>query len=1033
MTPPSAVHRGLPFAAALACLFAVAAPAQVVLPPGMGQMAGGQTVPTPAYDLALQALSEGNYSGGLEIAAREYQGGVKVGAQRWIDSIASAAVVGECRYELGGYREAIAAYEEALLLAANHADWLVSVQWPPQPLQPRPGRRVATWGRSQRNTRPALLPETISIRRGGADPQEVLQRGGVLAAPADYPIRPQEIFRALEIAIYRHAEILGELGRESPALDTVLKSLARRSAPPNHYSQSWIDVALGTAYWVQGKPDLALPLLNRGLIIGEGLDHPLTAWGLIVLGRIALDSDQAAAAAKLFEEATYAAADHGDARALEEAFRFAFTAHMMAGTRGVPPSIREGCDWARANLPVLRVNLLAMQAECLAAAGEVRPATAALKEIDGRALRGDPGRGRPGALAAFAAATVKHAAGDTAAANADLDRAIAIERARSPRLFQTTRLVELAVAGSSLVSDREADGLFTRLLADPTARDFAADPLGALAVISTPRANAFETWVEVAARRGNDAALEAAEATARDRWLSAQRLGGRPIAVQRLLGTDPQDLPPAEAGRRAALLARYPELAAVLDKLTQVRTALTAAVNAAAQQPLAADGKPALPGVAADWETYRTLAARLEQFVARIAAGRDFTPLDFPPQTAAAEIRRRLAPRQLMLSFHWTKAGLFGVLESRDRAAFWQVRQIAALPRALQELAKALCLFDPIAPVPTDRLLESGWRDAATQVERILFENSKVTLAEGIDELVIVPDGLLWYLPFELLPVASNQPGDAGAGQAKLLREVCRIRYAPTRSLGVMRFASRQPGGPVGIHAGRMFRGEKADDVAALLERMTAAVERSQPLALPLPGPPPALVAALFDDLAIFEELGSEGPVATRPLIPAATGSGGMTFADWLAPPLKRTRRILLPGLQTAMAGGLAKLPARSGEDVFIAATDLLAAGSQTAVVSRWRMGGKLAADLMAEFLRDVTGPAPDGESPAAAASWQRAVDVAMAEEPDPEREPRLKPVAKAVLSDATHPFLWAGYMLIDCGPGTHAAPPPAPAVQPAR
>jgi tetratricopeptide (TPR) repeat protein len=1017
-----------------ACLLAAAAHGQVVLPPGLGQVAGGQTVPTPAYDLALQALAEGNFSGGLEIAGREYQGGVKIGGQRWIDSIASAAAVGECRYELGGYREAIAAYEEGLLLATTHPDWLVAVQWPQQPLQPRAGRRVATWGRSQRGTRPAGLPETVSIRRGGADPQEVLQRGGVLAAPVDYPIRPHEIFRSLEIAIYRHAELLGELARQSPALDAATRALARRAAPPAHYSQSWIDVALGTAYWVQGKPDLALPLLNRGLVVGEGLDHPLTAWGLIVLGRIALDSDQAAAAAKLFEEATYAAADHGDARALEEAFRFAFTAHMVAGTRGVPPSIRGGCEWARGGLPVLHANLLAMQAECLAAAGDPRAAKAAVKEIDGRLLRGDPGRGRSGALAAYAAALAQHAAGDTAAADAELDRAIVIEQPRSPRLFQTTRLVELIVAGSSLFSDREADGLFARLLGDPTARDLAADPLAALAVMAAPRGDAFETWVQIAARRGEEAALEAAEATARDRWLAAQRLGGRPIAVQRLLGTDPQELPPGEAARRAALLARYPELAAVLDKLAQVRTTLTAAVNAAAAgQPAAAEGRPALPGAEADWEAYRTLAKRLGQFVARIAAGRDFTPLDFPPRTAAAEIRGRLPPRHLLLSFHWTKAGLFGVLESRERAAFWQVRQIAALPRALQELAKSLCLFDPIAPVPTDRLLADEWRGAAAQVERILFENSKITLAEGIDELVIVPDGLLWYLPFELLPVASNRPGDPAAGEARLLREVCRVRYAPIRSLAVLPFAAGRSAGPIGVHAGRMFRGDKADEVAALRARMTDAVERCQPLPVAAAGPPPALVAALFSELAICEELGGEGPIASRPLLQATAGSGGMTFADWLAPPLKRTRLILLPGLQTAMAGGLAKLPARPGEDLFVAATDLLAAGSETAVVSRWRMGGKVAADLMTEFLRDMTAPGPEGGFPTAAASWQRAVDLAIAEEPDPQREPRLKPVAKGVLPDARHPFLWAGYMLIDCGAGGPAAPPPAPVVQPAR
>jgi tetratricopeptide (TPR) repeat protein len=238
MIPPFAVHRGLPLALALACLFAVASTAQVVLPPGLGQLPVAQTMPTPAYDLALQALAEGNYSGGLEIAAREYQGGVKIGAQRWIDSIAAAAVVGECRYELGGYREAIAAYEEALLLTASHPDWLISVQWLPQPPQPRPGRRVATWGRSQRRTHPALLPETLSIRRGTANPEEVLKRGGVLEAPADYPIRPQEIFRALEIAIYRHAEILGELARESPAIDTVLKTLARQTTTRSRGSTS---------------------------------------------------------------------------------------------------------------------------------------------------------------------------------------------------------------------------------------------------------------------------------------------------------------------------------------------------------------------------------------------------------------------------------------------------------------------------------------------------------------------------------------------------------------------------------------------------------------------------------------------------------------------------------------------------------------------------------------------------------------------------------------------------------------------------
>ena len=66
------------------------ASAQVIVPPGMG-VAAGQTVPTPGFDLTLAALAAGDYTAGLELATREYKGGMRIGAKRWIDSIAAAA------------------------------------------------------------------------------------------------------------------------------------------------------------------------------------------------------------------------------------------------------------------------------------------------------------------------------------------------------------------------------------------------------------------------------------------------------------------------------------------------------------------------------------------------------------------------------------------------------------------------------------------------------------------------------------------------------------------------------------------------------------------------------------------------------------------------------------------------------------------------------------------------------------------------------------------------------------------------------
>jgi len=166
----------------------------------------------------------------------------------------------------------------------------------------------------------------------------------------------------------------------------------------------------------------------------------------------------------------------------------------------------------------------------------------------------------------------------------------------------------------------------------------------------------------------------------------------------------------------------------------------------------------------------------------------------------------------------------------------------------------------------------------------------------------------------------------------------------------------------------------------------------------------------------VLEDLGVNA-AGGGPLVPAASGRGGISFADWLAPPQKRPGVVLLPGMQSALARGLEKaaLPERPGDDLFMPAVDLLAAGGRTAVLARWRVGGRTTADLMMEFLRDATAATADAPPPAASASWQRAVDVVMAESPDPTLEPRLKQ-GQAVLENARHPFFWAGYLLIDCG-----------------
>lgn len=993
---------------------------QVLLQPGLGA-AGNGTVPGPGYDGVFALLAEGRIERALELAADGYGGGVRLGAARWVDSIPSAMAVGECHRELGQLREAVRAYDEALLLSAAHAEWLLGVRFPPAgpSLIRAPDR--APWGPGDRRLPPSALPETMPLRRGGGDIDRVLKQGGVLTAPADYPVRPLEIVRGLLVSLYRRGDILAGIGVDAEPLEQAVRGLARRLAPPNHYAHAWIDLTLGAAYWAQGRPDQATPLLERGLTMPGPVDHALTGWGLVLLGRIRLSAGDAAAAAKLFDEASIAAFPYADVRCLEESLRWSCAAHLAAGERRIPRVIDAAGAWSRGGPGGLQARLAALRACGLAETGDADAVRQALAEIDPRLLRGEMAATPTAAQAAYAAAMVAIAEGRPES-SAGLEAALAVARRHSPRLFQTQRLTESVMSGSGALSDRQIDLLFASLLGDPPTAFTAADPLDSLAVATTPRPDAFEAWIMAAARRGNDPLLHAMESRSRARWLTARPLGGRSMALERLLAGHAAALEPDQDALRRGILAAAPDLAQTLDRTAAIRLRLEAAVQAAAAGAAPAE----MPGQAEDWQSYADLLDRRRRAIDLLAIGRRPPPVSFPPLMSAEEVRGRLAPGRLILSFHWNASGLVGVLESRERVAVWQVRRASTILEDLQRLARGLCLFESAAPAPASRLLDAEWVAAAERLERTLFEDSRVSLAEGIDELTIVPDGLLWYLPFELLPIDSaHEPAaDAGAPlHRRLLRDCCSIRYSPTRSLAVTKPRPHAPGSAVGLMVGRWHRSEPAELADMVQQRLADSLDRVLPLtaaaARKNDGRWMGLAASLCDVLVVLDAVGWAAPAAdprTRAGIPQRPLRFGID--SWASPPLKRPSCVLLPGYDSAMSFGLEELPSRPGDDLFLPAVDLAAAGATTAVLSRWSMGGLTATAILEEFLREQ-GHARQGNAGrarSAAEAWRRSVDLAMREEPDLAAEPRVRQDAKGSLTDASHPIFWAGPMLVDLG-----------------
>ncbi len=330
----------------------------------------------------------------------------------------------------------------------------------------------------------------------------------------------------------------------------------------------------------------------------------------------------------------------------------------------------------------------------------------------------------------------------------------------------------------------------------------------------------------------------------------------------------------------------------------------------------------------------------------------------------------------------------------------------------------------------------------------MLFANARVDLSRDIEELVIVPDGLLWYVPFELLPVGSNvAAGNADVADRETvtdarprLRDVCRVRYAPTRSLAVEQGPPLRREGVVGVHAGHLYRGDRPEAAAAAAAEITAAMEKAVLLG-PASGRDPArgsvplpLPTSLVDGLVVLDELPPAATTQGAAMVPAEGVQRGMTFDEWLEPPRKRPGLVVLAGFQSAAAAvnSPSKLPPSPGDELFEAAMTTLAAGGRTVLISRWRTGGASTADLVREFVRDCMGPGESDGGPAE--SWRRAVDLVTPEPLQLSREPRVKLVGNSALEDASHPFFWAGYLLIDTGTAADVAEgnplPPRPVMQ---
>ncbi len=918
----------------------------------------------------------------------------------WVDSIAYHTMIGECTYQMGDLKGALQQYTTALQIYLQYPNWLLRVSLPAT-LKPsnRAGRRVPPWGTSSRTVRVASIPDRVRVGMGNSDAknQQVLQQGGVFRSPYTMLVDVREIVRCTALAIRRRGEILGPAGQYDSLNSDLIAQLSRRPAPAGSWAQAWISVELGLAYASKGRTVEAVTELKNSLL-AAGMDHNLTSTALLELGKLAFQAKDYSTAGNYFFEAAYSAAmmldeGRGQSEIVAEAFRWGAIAHMLNFRGTFSKTVGAAAEWARRGDRIVEASLLLSAAENCVAINDANHARTYLDRAAQVMRRRECTRGELGARFQFVTAQASYLSGDSKRGTPALANALAFQRKASRRMFQIWFSDHLFTSGN--VTTRQAGLLYTEVLRDSTAHDWALDPLESLAVLTIPHMPAFEHWFLLSLeRKENDNALRISEAMRRHRFYSSLPLGGRILNLRWSLEAPTELLPQAVVLQRQDLLNRhgaFAERSRIVNKLCAELAALPVASDDPATQKKLIDLQKQIEKVSAAME--RTLEA--------MALSREPGDPVFPPNTDVTLVQQQLTPEQQVLVFVSTRGATHVFMLGPEKYSTWKLKSPMKIKAGVAKMLREMGQYDRNQPLGLKELSSDAWKATAADVLQQLTANAPADAWDEFKELIIVPDGMLWYVPFEALQI---QNGD----QYISVIDKVRVRYAPTIALAVPDKRPRSRVARTAVVTGALFPGNGDELARELLDDLKNDDPNVYGVSVK---PPPAtvMVAKSVGRLVVLNDLDNDvkGPYDWAPM-PVARGKGAGSLAQWMKLPWGGPDEVLLPGFHTPAENGLKR--GGTGDEMFLTVCGLLSTGTRTILISRWRDGGRTTFDLIREFVRELPHRS-------ASQAWQRSVRLAVSGDLAWRQEPRVKEVPPDTPSiKAQHPFFWSGYMLIDSG-----------------
>ena len=911
---------------------------------------------------------------------------------RWIDSICIFAMQGECLYQVGETTAALEMYNAALDLFTKYPDWMRRIRFPTQlnPLR-RQINPAINWGTSRRRAVPVQLPDSLLSYQLN---QAIQGNQILLGRPDARPVRAAEIVRCIALAMRRRLEIMGPYCEHSPGTDSLNALLKQEHlGHANHWSQAWVSLWRGLALASAARHAQAAAELQKSLMILGRYDHPLTATALVELGKLAFRAGNFDAAANYFYEASFPAAAYEQYVLIEEAFSWGAMVHMMRGQQGIYPPLLPVASWANRDSRHLQASMLVRAAEVALHQGQPQVAATALQQARRSMARRDISLGRIGARHMFQAAILEFNEGRQAAGIKLFASTMAFQRKASLWLNHVA-LVDNAFTTGQLRVTAVVDELYERLLRDPTARDWAHDPMECFALLTTSLEIPMEHWLELSiGRREFEKAIQITDRIRRHRFYRTLPVGGRLLAFRWILQAPDELLNDAARLQRQNLVAKYPNLAATSRTVAQVRKQLS---NLA----LVPDNEEASREQQKLLQMLASVSQQQEVLLHRIALRREPAEFVFPPQQNVKELQKTIPPGHAILSFFVSSRMVHAFMMSRGKYGHWHVEAPSRMRQMISGMLRKMGNHEANSTVAAPQLDDSDWRLLGHQILMELTNDADVGVWDKLEELVVVPDGILWYVPFEALTIEGDVNGTPIISKS-------RVRYAPLVSLAYPTRRRLSPRADTAVVVGKLFPRDDQAVAEGAFDRLQAGLPRTVRLPDKLSAPS-GLIASVCQRLVVFNDLtdASLAPYGWSPFS-VDRGKSGSTLASWIALPWGGPQQVVLPGFHTASENGLKK--GGNGNEVFLTLCGLMSSGSQTILISRWRTGGQTAYDLTREFTQELPHRS-------ASAAWQRSVQLMMRSPLDPEQEPRVDDGEGELSATGAHPFFWAGYLLVDTG-----------------